>query len=213
MWFHPDVRRINFDSHGDLLGEFFDGDEILVILKNGEYYFTNFDPNNHYEGDIMRIEKYDSKKVWTAVVLDADNQNYYYLKRFYMEESKKQQSFIGDNPDSRLILLTDVAYPRIDVVYGGADAARGHEEIDCEQFVGVKGFKAKGKRLTTFNVDHVDELEPVRFPEEPEKDDDDSAEGNGDNAPENLDPDAGKSQRQVIDEITGQLELFPDDDK
>ena len=214
VWFDPDVRRINFDGHGDLLGEFFDGDEILVVLKNGEYYFTNFDPNNHYEGDIMRIEKFDNKKVWTAVVLDADNQNYYYLKRFYMEESKKQQSFIGENPDSRLILLTDVVYPRIDVVYGGADAARGHEEIDCEQFVGVKGFKAKGKRLTTFTVDHVDELEPTRFPEEPERNVDDNNEGDGDNAdnaPENLDPDAGKSQRQVIDEITGQLELFPED--
>ena len=216
VWFDPDVLRINFDSHGDFLGEFNDGDLILVVLKNGEYYFTNFDPNNHYDGDILRIEKFDSKKVWTAVVIDADNQNYPYLKRFYMEESKKKQSFVGENPDSKLVLLTDDVYPRIDVVYGGADSARGHEEIDCEQFVGVKGFKAKGKRITTYNVDHIDELEPTRFPEEPEEtpknpstdDDNDGSDGET----ENLDPDAGKSQQQVIDEITGQLELFPDDD-
>lgn len=216
VWFDPDVLRINFDSHGDFLGEFNDGDLILVVLKNGEYYFTNFDPNNHYDGDILRIEKFDSKKVWTAVVIDADNQNYPYLKRFYMEESKKKQSFVGENPDSKLVLLTDVVYPRIDVVYGGADSARGHEEIDCEQFVGVKGFKAKGKRITTYNVDHIDELEPTRFPEEPEETpknpstDDDNDDSDGET--ENLDPDAGKSQQQVIDEITGQLELFPDDD-
>ena len=216
VWFDPDVLRINFDSHGDFLGEFNDGDLILVVLKNGEYYFTNFDPNNHYDGDILRIEKFDSKKVWTAVVIDADNQNYPYLKRFYMEESKKKQSFVGENPDSKLVLLTDVVYPRIDVVYGGADSARGHEEIDCEQFVGVKGFKAKGKRITTYNVDRIDELEPTRFPEEPEETpknpstDDDNDDSDGET--ENLDPDAGKSQQQVIDEITGQLELFPDDD-
>ena len=216
VWFDPDVLRINFDSHGDFLGEFNDGDLILVVLKNGEYYFTNFDPNNHYDGDILRIEKFDSEKVWTAVVIDADNQNYPYLKRFYMEESKKKQSFVGENPDSKLVLLTDDVYPRIDVVYGGADSARGHEEIDCEQFVGVKGFKAKGKRITTYNVDHIDELEPTRFPEEPEETpknpstDDDNDDSDGET--ENLDPDAGKSQQQVIDEITGQLELFPDDD-
>ena len=215
VWFDPDVKRINFDSHGELLGEFFDDDEILVVLKNGEYYFTNFDSNNHYDGDILRIEKYDSKKVWTAVVYDADNQNYPYLKRFYMEESKKHQSFVGDNPDSRLILLTDQVYPRINVVYGGADAARGNEEIDCEQFVGVKGFKAKGKRITTYAVEKIEELEPTRFPEEQDNGDDDASggsDGTANDSAENLDPDAGKSQRQVIDEITGQLELFPDDE-
>lgn len=213
VWFDPDVNRINFDNHGTLLGEFNDGDLILVILKNGEYYFTNFDPNNHYDGDIMRIEKFDAKKVWTAVVYDADNQGYPYLKRFYMEESKKKQSFIGENPNSQLVLLTDTVYPRIDVVYGGHDAARGHEEIDCEQFVGIKGIKAKGKRITTYTVDHINELEPTRFPEPEENDnDDDDADTESDsNEPENLDPDAGKSQRQVIDEITGQLELFPDE--
>ena len=215
VWFDPDVKRINFDSHGELLGEFFDDDEILVVLKNGEYCFTNFDSNNHYDGDILRIEKFDSKKVWTAVVYDADNQNYPYLKRFYMEESKKHQSFVGDNPDSRLILLTDQVYPRINVVYGGADAARGNEEIDCEQFVGVKGFKAKGKRITTYAVEKIEELEPTRFPEEQDNGDDDASggsDGTANDSAENLDPDAGKSQRQVIDEITGQLELFPDDE-
>lgn len=118
-----------------------------------------------------------------------------------------------------MVLLTDVAYPRIQVTYGGVDASRGTEEFDAEQFVGIKGFKAKGKRLTTWKVDKIEELEPTRFPEEEKKDNNDEGD-NGDDTQEeptttpmeeNLDPDAGKSQQQVIDEITGQLNLFTDE--
>lgn len=214
VWFDPDVNRINYEDHGRYLGEFSDQDSILVILKNGEFYITNFDASNHYEDNILRIEKFDADKPWTAVIFDADNQGYPYLKRFQMEASKRHQNFIGDNPDSQMVLLTDVAFPRIQITYGGADAARGTEEIDAEQFVGVKGFKAKGKRLTTWTVDKIEELEPTRFPEEEKTDDesneDDVQEENSTatEKEENLDPDAGKSQQQVIDEITGQLNLF-----
>lgn len=214
VWFDPDVNRINYEDHGRYLGEFSDQDSILVILKNGEFYITNFDASNHYEDNILRIEKFDADKPWTAVIFDADNQGYPYLKRFQMEASKRHQNFIGDNPDSQMVLLTDVAFPRIQITYGGADAARGTEEIDAEQFVGVKGFKAKGKRLTTWTVDKIEELEPTRFPEKEKTDDesneDDVQEENSaaTEKEENLDPDAGKSQQQVIDEITGQLNLF-----
>ena len=214
VWFDPDVNRINYEDHGRYLGEFSDQDSILVILKNGEFYITNFDASNHYEDNILRIEKFDADKPWTAVIFDADNQGYPYLKRFQMEASKRHQNFIGDNPDSQMVLLTDVAFPRIQITYGGADAARGTEEIDAEQFVGVKGFKAKGKRLTTWTVDKIEELEPTRLPEEEKTDDesneDDIQEENSaaTEKEENLDPDAGKSQQQVIDEITGQLNLF-----
>ena len=214
VWFDPDVNRINYEDHGRYLGEFSDQDSILVILKNGEFYITNFDASNHYEDNILRIEKFDADKPWTAVIFDADNQGYPYLKRFQMEASKRHQNFIGDNPDSQMVLLTDVAFPRIQITYGGADATRGTEEIDAEQFVGVKGFKAKGKRLTTWTVDKIEELEPTRFPEEEKTDDesneDDVQEENSaaTEKEENLDPDAGKSQQQVIDEITGQLNLF-----
>ena len=214
VWFDPDVNRINYEDHGRYLGEFSDQDSILVILKNGEFYITNFDSSNHYEDNILRIEKFDTDKPWTAVIFDADNQGYPYLKRFQMEASKRHQNFIGDNSDSQMVLLTDVAFPRIQITYGGADASRGTEEIDAEQFVGVKGFKAKGKRLTTWTVDKIEELEPIRFPEE-EKGDDESNEDDvqeensaATEKEENLDPDAGKSQQQVIDEITGQLNLF-----
>ena len=139
------------------------------------------------------------------MLYDADNQNYPYVKRFLMEATKRKQNYLGENPESQQLLLTDTYYPRLLVTYGGNDAFRGTEEIDVEQFISVKGFKAKGKRLTTFELASVQELEPLRFPEEPEVPEDDEE--------ENLDPDAGKSQQQVLDELTGQLRLFPNDEE
>ena len=209
VWFDPDVNRINYEEHGNLLGEFWDGDSILVVLDNGEFYITNFDANNHYETNILRIEKWEPHKVWTAVLYDADNEGYPYVKRFLMEAIKKHQNYLGDNVNSKPILLTDVVYPRLQVTFGGVDAVRPALEIDVNSFIAVKGFKAKGKRISTFNIDKIEELEPTRFPEAP-------AEGEGeyadtDEEDENLDPDAGKTQQQVIDEITGQLNLFPDE--
>jgi topoisomerase-4 subunit A len=169
VWYDPDVNRLNYDEHGRLLGEFYDEDTILVVLSNGDYYLSNFDLNNHFEANIMRIEKYDADKVWTAVLYDADNQGYPYIKRFQMDARKNKQNWLSDNPASQLLLLTDTPYPRIKVTYGGADEFRGSEEIDAEQFIAVKGYKAKGKRLTTWQIGSIEELEPTRFPEEPEE--------------------------------------------
>ena len=208
VWFDPDVKRINYEEHGRFLGEFFDEDRILVILDNNDFYITNFDANNHYPDNIVRIEKWQPDKVWTAVLFDADNQGYPYIKRFTMDAMAKPQNFVGENANSRLVILTDVPFPRIKVTYGGHDAARSPEEIDAEQFIGQKGFKAKGKRISTWQIGTIEELEPVRFPEPEVQDDEDDVE----EEPENLDPDAGKSQQQVIDELNGQLSLFPEDD-
>ena len=207
VWYDPDVNRLNYDEHGRLLGEFNDGDQILVFLPNGEYYLTNFDVNNHFEDNIVRLEKYDADKVWSCVLYDADNQGYPYVKRFLLEASKRKQCYLGENPNSKEILLTDQVYPRILVTYGGVDEFRGSEEIDVEQFIAVKGYKAKGKRLTTYQIASITELEPTRLPDPPKEDEADETEEE-----ENLDPDAGKSQQQVIDELTGQQTLFSDED-
>lgn len=176
VWYDPDVNRINYDGNGRLLGEFKEDDLILVILTNGEYYFTNYDVNNHYEDNIMRIEKFDNGKVWSAVVYDADNQGYAYIKRFQMEVAKKHQSFVGENPESTLALLSDEVYPLIKVTFGGNDAFREAMEIDVEQFIQVKGFKAKGKRISTWDISNIEELKPTRFPEPAAEEDDDTTE-------------------------------------
>ena len=209
VWFDPDVNRLNYDEHGQMLGEFYDDDQILVILTNGDYYLSNFDLNNHYESNILRIEKYDADKIWTAVLYDADNQGYPYLKRFQMDASKKKQNWLSENPSSQLLLLTDTPYPRLQITYGGADEFRGSEEIDAEQFIAVKGYKAKGKRLTTYAIANIEELEPTRFPEPPAES---SNTDEGSEEEENLDPDAGKSEQQVRDELIGQLNLFDNED-
>ena len=210
VWYDPDVNRLNYDEHGRLLGEFFDDDSILVVLDDGNFYISSFDANNHYEDNIKIIEKWDPDKIWTAALFDADNSGNLYLKRFRMEAIKRQQNYIGENPKSQLMLLTDTAYPRIEVDYAPVKAPDGSMtqrpplEIDADEFIAVKGFKAKGKRVTTLDVEAVKELEPTRFPNPDDDDSDDTPE----EEPENLDPDAGKSQQQVIDEMTGQLNIF-----
>ena len=205
IWWDADVNRLNYDSHGVSLGKFNDSDYILVVLKNGDFYITTADTSNHFEQNILRIEKWDEHKIWTAVVLDADNNNFAYIKRFEMEAIKNHRNFVGENTDSKMLLLTDIPYPRVKVTFGGNDSFREPMEIDCEEFVGVKGFKAKGKRITTFNVANVEELEPLRQPEEPTPPSDDES---SEDEVENLDPDAGKSQQEIIDELTGQQRLF-----
>ena len=212
VWFDPDVKRLNYDEHGQLLGEFNENDNILVILDNGDFYLTNFDSNNHYEDNIFRIEKFDAAKVWTAVLFDADQQGYLYVKRFMLEATKRKQNYIGDNPKSKLLFMTDEPLPRFKVNFGGSDAIREPIDIDAEEFVGVKGFKAKGKRVSNWTIDSVEQLEP-RMPQESiDEDQEDAEETPTEGIEENLDPDAGKSQSQVIDEITGQLSLFQDED-
>ena len=208
VWYDPDVKRLNYDEHGQLLGEFNDGEQILVILNNGDYYLSGFDENVHFEDNVAHLEKYDAEKVWSCVLFDADNQGYPYVKRFLMEASKKKQNYLGENINSQQILLTDQVYPRIQITYGGADEFRGKEEIDVEQFIAVKGYKAKGKRLTTNQIESIIELEPLRFPEKPVE----NLEDTENQEEEDLDPDAGKSQQQVMDELTGQQTLFSDED-
>lgn len=217
VWWDSDVNRLNYDSQGELLGEFNDGDFILVVLKNGEFYITNFDVNNHYEDNILRIEKFDDAKVWTAVVYDADNQGYAYLKRFLMEATKRHQNVVGENPKNELVLLTDQVYPRIKVTFGGNDAFREAMEVDAEQFISVKGFKAKGKRLSTWEIASIEELEPTRFPEpeeKPEDAEDENAEDNGEDSGNTAPPATqqeeikGDPENPKLDAATGEFSLF-----
>ena len=202
VWFDRDVLRLNYDGRGEYLGEYQSGELILVVLNNGDFYTTNFDVNNHYEDGIRIMEKFDPNKVWTAVLYDADQQNYPYIKRFCFEAGNRKQNYLGDNKNSKLILLTDECYPRLEVVFGGHDSFRDPMVIEADEFIAVKGFKAKGKRLTTYAIDTINELEPTRQPEpqpaieEPEEE------------PENLDPDQDKSEGDILDELTGQMKLF-----
>jgi topoisomerase-4 subunit A len=160
IWFEPEILRLNVDNRGKYLGEFQTGDQILVMTNDGYFYQTNYDLTNHYEDNILYIEKFNAETVWSAVYYDAD-QDYYYLKRFQAEPVNKPQRFIGDNPDSHLVRLTHVDYPRLELKFGGEDKDREKMIVEVAEFINVKGFKAKGKRLTTYQVHKILELEPI----------------------------------------------------
>lgn len=194
VWFDHDVLRLNYDGRGQYLGEFQSSDCILVIHKNGDFYTTDFDLNNHYDPDIQYIEKFEAEKVWTAVLYDADQQNYPYLKRFTFEASSKRQNYLGENKHNQQILLSQQVYPRIQVIFGEHDSFREAQIIEASDFVGVKSFKAKGKRLTTYSVDRIEELEPTRMPEPEILEEDDDNDSVDTNVPE--------------EEENGQMKLF-----
>jgi topoisomerase-4 subunit A len=160
IWFDDAVFRLNVDGRGVYLGEFSADDKILVINKNGYFRVTGFDLSNHFEDNILVIEKYRSGKVYSVVYWDAE-QKFYYLKRFIIEESEKPLCFINEDPESRLISITEVEYPRFEIQFGGKHKTRENEIIEVAEFIGVKSYKAKGKRLTSFMVENIHEIEPV----------------------------------------------------
>ena len=216
VWFDSDIKRLNYDGQGVFLGEFDGDDQVLVILKDGRFYLTNFDVNNHYEDNILRIEKYDSGKVWTCVYFNSTQSDYLYLKRFRLEATTRMQNFMGEMPAENLLLVTDTVFPRVLVTMGGVDDFREPIEVDAETFVGVKSFKAIGKRITTLHIAKVEELEPLRFPEEVTPDSSEGGEevhedseniDESENSDSSPDPFEGKSQQDVADEMNGQLRL------
>ncbi|MDE6438335.1 MAG: DNA gyrase/topoisomerase IV subunit A, partial [Muribaculaceae bacterium] len=160
---------------------------------------------NHYDDNILRIEKFRPGHVWTAVLFDAD-QGYPYIKRFAFEPSARKQRYLGENQDSRLILLTDTPGARFEVTFGGSDSFREAMTVDAAEFIGTKSFKAKGKRLTTFELGEVREIEPNAVAAEAEA----AAAGNA----EAVEPEEDaveieeKSDEDVRDEINGQTHLF-----
>ena len=215
VWFDHDVQRLNYDEHGQYLGEFHSDELILVILSNGEFYTTNFDLNNHYEPNILRIEKYNTQKIWTAALFDAD-QGYPYLKRFTLEAATRHQNLLGENPDSQLILLTDTPRPQLLVTFAAPDDFREPLEIDAEQFIGQKSFKAKGKRITTLNIQKIEEIanpDSASEEEEEETPPAPSSEGEEEDTP-TTPPFEGEEENLVpapsgsIDPLTGQFNLF-----
>ncbi len=186
VWFDRDILRINFDNHGEFLGEFHNDDKILAIRKNGEFDVMPVDLNNHYEDDLMVIEKFDPNKVWSAALYDASQQGYPYIKRFTLEANARRQNCLGDNKDNQLIWFSETPFPRIQVMFGGNDNFREPLVIEVDEFIGVKSYKARGKRLTTFEIDEIIELEPTKFPPPPEITEEPEIGNNDEEEPEQL---------------------------
>lgn len=203
VWFDRDVLRLNYDGRGEFLGEFQGDDMVLVVLKNGEYYTTSYDASNHYPDNILLIEKFRPKHVWTALLNDAD-QGYPYIKRFTFEASQKQQRYLGENENSTLIALSDKPGAMFKITFGAPDDFREPLVVDAEEFIGVKSFKAKGKRLTTFAIATVEELDPKIVAET----DEDEESHIADDLDMRDDADEDRSDDEVRDEINGQQRIF-----
>ena len=157
------MLRVNYDEHGIYLGEFWDEDRILVLTKEGTYYTTTFDLTAHFDDNILRIEKLDADKVWSLIQWNGELQ-FYYGKRFRFDDANaKVQSFLGDDNDSRMVLLSDRAEATFRVHF--ADEKREPQDILMADFIDEKSPHAKGKRVTTLEVASFEDITPEPEPD------------------------------------------------
>ncbi|KAF0195191.1 MAG: topoisomerase IV subunit A [Bacteroidetes bacterium] len=175
IWFDDSIRRLNTEGRGRLLGAFAGDDKILTIMQSGHYRLYNFDISNHFDEDLLIIEKFNEKKPVSVVYYHAEKE-FYYLKRFQVEITDKKTDFIGEEADSKLIQVSSDWLPRFLIVFDDKINNRviDDEEVTASEFIDVKSHKAKGKRLTTFGVKKIKMLEPLPYqpeeePEEPEE--------------------------------------------
>jgi topoisomerase IV subunit A len=167
IWYDETVMRINTESRGIYLGAFKPTDKILCIMKSGNYRLMGFDLTNHFDEDMMIIEKFNPEKIITAVYYDGEVKKPY-VKRFLIEESDKKQDFLGEHPDSFIYIITNDWLPQIEVIYDEKANGKHHdnETVQLADFIAVKGFKAKGKRLSTHAVKEIVLLDPLPYENE-----------------------------------------------
>ena len=165
VWFDPDVLRLNYDGQGMYLGEFTNDDRILVITNNGGYYLTNFDLTAHFDQNIWRIEKFDSEKVWSLAMWNADL-GFYYGKRFQLDAQTKLQNMLGENGDSKMTILTDREEAVFKITF--ADETKMAVEVIMSEFIETKSPKAKGKRFSTLEIAQIEDITPEPEIVEPE---------------------------------------------
>jgi topoisomerase-4 subunit A len=174
IWFDEEVRRLNADGRGVLLGEFV-GDDRIVVFTRHFYYVAGYELTHHFPEDTIRVEKWEAEKVYSATYFD-EGQKYFYVKRFpAMANGGSQQEYLES--DCRLVELVDHASPLLHVTYKGANATRPADEVDVAEYIGIKSHKAKGKRITTLDVGALRFLTPVApvapvLPPEPDDDED-----------------------------------------
>lgn len=156
VWFDPDVNRLNYDGRGNYLGEFGANDAVLVVRLNGEVYTTMPAESTHFERDIFRIEKYCESKVWTLVYFNKE-QGYTYIKRFAIESGRRENIMLSE--EDRMILLSEDTNVVLEISFAGEDSHRLPIHVSVEDFIGIKGIKAKGKRLSAY---HVGEVRTIR---------------------------------------------------
>jgi topoisomerase-4 subunit A len=164
IWYDEDIRRLNTDGRGMLLGDFKGDDKLVVWTSKHQYYITGFGVDQHFPDETIRIEKYVAGRVYSLCYFDKE-QNYYYMKRFQLEPSEKLQPFLEDENMMDFVAITNREGATLVVEYKGAHASRPADEVDVDSFIGVKSHRAKGKRITTYDVASLKFIEPELVPE------------------------------------------------
>lgn len=177
IWFDPHVQRLNTDERGKFLGEFNGDDKIVVLTKSGFFSLHTFELTTHFPNDIEIIEKYEPETVYSATFYDA-GKKYYYAKRFQIDEGStinRQYNFVDeDNAKSELCTISNHENPQVELIFGGKHKSRDKEIIDIAEFIGVKGYKARGKRLTTFTIKAIQDITPKETNGENDEDEEDN---------------------------------------
>ena len=203
LWFDTDVNRLNEDKRGTYLGKFKDEDRILAVYKNGTYATTSQDLNNHYEGELIRVEKFDPAKVYAAVYYDAESEKFY-LKRFKFELNNNPSNlFISEEEGSYLVAITSSTGSQVVIQFGGKHEGRQNEAVAVDSFIAEKGWKAKGKRLTQYEADKVVLIEPPVLEDEDEDYDFESQ-------PDDENPSTGSSNEESSEDIPEDTD-FPEE--
>ena len=165
IYFDEDIMRLNSDGRGRLLGEFSGDDRIIVMTAKNLYYTTGYDLGHHFPEDLISVEKFDSARVYSVVYFDKVA-GYFYLKRFNAESGDKMQYFLDEDGSMQLIAISTDERPRLEITYKGAQASRPADTVTVADFIGIKSHRAKGKRLSTYDIDTLTFIEPEEVPEE-----------------------------------------------
>jgi topoisomerase-4 subunit A len=162
IWWDETVQRLNMDGKGSYLGEFSGNDRILVLTRNGDMRLSGYELTTHFEEDWLVIRKYKPGLVFTVVYYDGE-QKLHYIKRFEAEAMEKPSRYFDEHPKSKFILFSANDFPRLELKFGGKHKKKDPVILEAADFIAVKGYKAKGKRLSNYEVTVVNELEPIRF--------------------------------------------------
>lgn len=166
IWYDADIQKLNDEQRGQYLGEFGPEDKVLAIFKDGTFYTTSFDVSNRYQGEVIKIEKFDPNKTYTALYYDAAAKAFY-IKRFsFVLSDNTPLSFIAPGTKSYLVALSEDRHPQFQVIFGGKYEHRDPENIDAEEYIAKKGYAAKGKKCHQYDLKEVKFIEPLHKPED-----------------------------------------------
>lgn len=166
IWYDADIQKLNDEQRGQYLGEFGPEDKVLAIFKDGTFYTTSFDVSNRYQGEVIKVEKFDPNKTYTALYYDAAAKAFY-VKRFsFVLSDNTPLSFIAPGTKSYLVALSEDKHPQFQVIFGGKYEHRDPENIDAEEYIAKKGYAAKGKKCHQYDLKEVKFIEPLHRPED-----------------------------------------------